>query len=84
MNDHDLADAALFERIRYWKHFRLEATHLFPTEASFRWFIRKHDAELVDSSSLLKLPRGTYIDPELFQAVAMRLMRDPQSLGVSQ
>ena len=78
----NLSDAALFRRIQPWREFRLAAAHLFPTESSLRWFIRKHGTELVDSRSLLKLPRGTYIDPEPFRATAMRLMLDSQSSGV--
>lgn len=75
MTDNTLDDAALFGRIRHWKEFRATATHLFPSDHSFRWFIRTHEQALVDSGVLLKLPRGNYLDPHRFSAVAMRLMR---------
>lgn len=69
------SDALLFGRIRYWKIFRQQADNLFPTDDSLRWFIRKHEAALVATGVLLKLPRGTYVDPEPFRAAAINLMR---------
>jgi hypothetical protein len=72
-----------FERIRYWKVFRASAQHLFPTDDALRWFIRKHEKELVSTEALLKLPRGNYVDPEVFRQVAIDLMRGatPEALG---
>ena len=75
MTDQILDDAALFGRIRHWKEFRATAGHLFPSDNSFRWFIRTHEQALLDSGVMLKLPRGNYLDPDRFPAVAMRLMR---------
>lgn len=68
-------DAELFARVRAWKDYRQEAENVFPTEHALRWFIRKHESQLVALGVLLKLPRGTYIDPVPFSAVAMNLMR---------
>ena len=77
MTDEMIEDAALFERVQYWKEFQPEAKNLFPTESALRWFIRQHDPALVDLDVLLKLPRGNYIDPEPFRAAAINLMRQP-------
>ena len=68
-------NVAQFRRLRHWKVFRLEASHLFPTNDSLRWFMRMHEHELVASGSLLKLPRGNFIDPEHFAATAIGLMQ---------
>jgi hypothetical protein len=68
-------DAELFSRVRYWKDFQLETENVFPTEHALRWFIRKHESVLVEIGVLLKLPRGTYIDPMPFSAAAINLMR---------
>lgn len=81
MNEQAFADSALFSRIRPWKEFRTGAAHIFPTESSLRWFIRTHEPELVASGSLLKLPRGNFVDPVAFQAVAINLMRHRSDLG---
>ncbi len=75
MSDQVIADAAQFARIRFWKEYRENAANLFPTEACLRWFMRKHERALVASGVLLKLPRGTYIDPVPFSAAALNLMR---------
>ena len=82
MSDQIVSDAALFERIRFWKEFRLQAEQIFPTDSSLRWFIRTHEQALVASGVLLKLPRGTYIDPEPFRAAAINLMRYRSIHGV--
>jgi hypothetical protein len=75
-----------FARIRYWKEFRISAQHLFPTDDALRWFIRKHESALVRTEALLKLPRGNYLDPEIFRLVAIDLMRgaatEPQSAAL--
>lgn len=68
-------DAELFSRVRYWKDYQRETANVFPTEHALRWFIRKHESELVEIGVLLKLPRGTYIDPMPFSAAAINLMR---------
>ena len=68
-------DAELFSRVRYWKDYQRETENVFPTEHALRWFIRKHESELVEIGVLLKLPRGTYIDPMPFSAAAINLMR---------
>lgn len=84
MSSQVAADALLFGRIRYWKIFRQQADHLFPTDDSLRWFIRKHESALVASGVLLKLPRGTYVDPEPFCAAVINLMRHAKtSAGVA-
>jgi hypothetical protein len=75
MSDQVTADAAQFARIRHWKEYREQAAHLFPTECALRWFIRKHEPALVASGVLMKLSRGTYIDPIPFSAAALNLMR---------
>ena len=75
MKQENLADVALFERIRYWKEFRREAGHLFPTDGALRWFIRCHESALVSAGALLKLRRGIYVDPGPFRAAAINLMR---------
>ena len=69
------ADAAQFERVRHWKTFRAEARNLFPTDDALRWFMRQHEAALVTAGALLKLPRGNFIDPGPFKAMALNLMR---------
>lgn len=69
------ADAALCKRIQPWKDARQELANLFPTDSALRWFIRKHEPALVATGVLLKLPRGTYIDPVPFAAAALNLMR---------
>ena len=74
-------DAALFKRVLYWKEFRNSAQHLFKTDDSLRWFIRKHERALLQSGVLLKFGRGNFIDPEPFQAKAIHLLRIPQFLG---
>jgi hypothetical protein len=76
MDEQVEADAALFDRIQYWKDFRTSATHLFPTDNAFRWFLRKHNTVLIAAGVLLKLPRGTYVDPGPFRALAINLMRN--------
>jgi hypothetical protein len=80
-----IEDAALFERVQYWKEFQPEAKNLFPTESALRWFIRQHEQALVDLDVLLKLPRGNYIDPEPFRAAAINLMRrsSHETVGVN-
>jgi hypothetical protein len=75
MSEQVKADAAQFARIRFWKEYREHAANLFPTESALRWFIRKHEHALVASGVLMKLPRGTYIDPVPFSAAALNLMR---------
>lgn len=75
MNSQVVSDAALFSRIRTWRDFRTTAEHLFPTDAALRWFIRTNEQALVASGALLKLPRGTYVDPIPFSAPAINLMR---------
>lgn len=75
------ADAALFERVRHWTEFRASAAHLFPTDAALRWFIRTHTAQLIAAGALLKLPRGNYVDPVAFRAVAINLMRQSGEQG---
>jgi hypothetical protein len=75
MKEQVLADAAQFERLRHWKAFRRESRNLFPTDDSFRWFLRQHEAALVTAGVFLKLPRGNFIDPEPFRAAAINLMR---------
>jgi hypothetical protein len=79
MVDQVSSDASLFSRVRFWKSFRLQAENLFPTDDSLRWFIRKHEQALVASGVLLKLPRGTHIDPEPFCAAAINLMRQAKA-----
>lgn len=74
MKEEEVAEIGLFERIRYWKEFRREAAHLFPTDGALRWFIRCHEDALVAAGALLKLPRGNYIDPGPFRAAAINLM----------
>ena len=68
--------AELFGRIRHWKAFLPETQHILPSEGSLRWFIRCHEQALVSAGAVLKLPRGTYIDPEPFKALCLRLMQD--------
>lgn len=72
-------DAALFARLRHWKDILPETKNVLPSEHALRWFLRCHEPALVSAGALLKLPRGTYIDPERFKAVALSLMRDPAS-----
>jgi hypothetical protein len=81
MTEKMLADAALFERIRYWKDFRPSAGHLFPTNDSLRWFIRSHEPALLAAGALFKLTRGSFIDPEPFRAIALALMNVSGSRG---
>ena len=69
------SDAAIFDRIRYWKDSRSSAAHLFPTNDSLRWFLRCHDKALRESGAVLKLAKGTFIDPESFRTVALPLMQ---------
>lgn len=75
MSEQIMADAAQFGRIRFWREYREQAAHLFPTDHALRWFIRKHETTLIACGVLLKLPRGTYIDPIPFSAAALNLMR---------
>jgi hypothetical protein len=81
VSDQVTADAAQFARIRFWKEYREQAANLFPTESALRWFIRKHEQALVASGVLMKLPRGTYIDPVPFSAAALNLMRHGAANG---
>ncbi len=81
MNENITADAALFERIRYWRDFRRETGHLFPTDGALRWFIRCHERALLSAGALLKLPRGNYVDPVPFRATAINLMRQAPQFG---
>jgi len=76
----DQTAAVVAARIRPWRDFRGQLPHLFPTEASLRWFIRQHEQALTESGALLKLSRGNFIDPDPFKAVALELMTvtDPQ------
>lgn len=73
--DQVLEDAELFARVRHWKDYQLDAKHVFATEHALRWFIRKHEDQLLKFGVLLKLPRGTYVDPVPFSAAAINLMR---------
>lgn len=75
MTDQITSDSDLFARVRRWKDFRLQAQHLFPTESALRWFIRQHEQALVNAGVLLTLPRGHFVDPIPFQAVAINIMR---------
>jgi len=75
MTNQIAADAALFERVQFWRDFRSGAANLFPTDGALRWFIRSHEQALIASGVLLKLPKGTYVDPQPFRAAAINLMR---------
>ena len=77
----NISTADVFSRVRYWKDFRAQAEHLFPTDSALRWFIRKHQKVLIDRGALLKLHRGDYIDPELFRAGAIELMGQSTDIG---
>jgi hypothetical protein len=69
------SESEVFARIRYWKDYRPQAAHVFATDHSLRWFLRKHERELLSAGVLLKLPNGTYVDPLPFSALALRLLR---------
>ncbi|MEP7248025.1 MAG: hypothetical protein ABI885_30665 [Gammaproteobacteria bacterium] len=75
--------AALFRRIRPWKDFLPEVSHILPSAGSLRWFIRCHEQELLASGAVLKLARGIYIDPERFSVIAITLMQESMSCGSS-
>lgn len=74
-------DTTSFDRVRYWKDFRATADHLFPTNDSLKWFLRRHERELREAGAVLKLNRGIFVDPELFRAIALPLMKMPRQEG---
>ena len=76
-------NAAVFDRLQHWKHFRPTADHLFPTNNSLRWFLRTNAAALHEAGAVLKLARGTYIDPEPFRGVAISLLQSAATRGGS-
>lgn len=80
----DRNELALLARIRPWREFRQQLPHVFPTEASLRWFIRQHERELVATGALLKLTRGNFVDPDAFHAVAINLLRQVGMQGAQQ
>ena len=74
-------------RILPWRDFRPQVKHLFPTDSSFRWFLRTHENDLHGSGAMIKLRRGVYIDPVLFARTALDLLRDtngPETEGPNQ
>ncbi len=48
-------------------------SNLFGTTDSLRWFVRKHQDELVKAGALLRLTNRWMIDPERFDDAAIRI-----------
>jgi hypothetical protein len=56
--------------------YREERKHLFPTEGSMDWCVRRHKARLVSGGALL-LMRGTWhVNPVAFDAVLVEIMQE--------
>ncbi len=81
MSEQVMADAAQFSRLLHWKDYRKQVANLFPTDSALRWFNRTHEQALLAAGVLIKLPRGTYIDPVPFSAAALKLMREGHFQG---
>ena len=56
---------AELKRVRIW--VEEAGSPVFPTFASFEWFMRTHP-ELRKSPGWHDLPNGTYVSPSLFEA----------------
>lgn len=53
--------------------FQKERQHIFPSEHSLRWFIRRHKSELLRSGALLRLTNRLFVHAEAFDAAIMRV-----------
>jgi hypothetical protein len=57
------------------KSFQASAAHLFPSEPSIRWFVRRHRIRLVESGALVKLRGMWFVDLTAWDAVFPTLLR---------
>jgi hypothetical protein len=48
-------------------------SHVFGSSESLRWFMRKHQDELVTSGALLRLTDRWMIQPEVFDAAVLEI-----------
>ena len=48
------------------------AKNVFPSEASLKWYIRRHRQDLIAAGALLIINRRSLIDPPRFDAVVIQ------------
>ena len=51
--------------------YQRERAHLFPSEESLRWFVRRHKRSLIDAGALLMIAGRLTINPALFDRVVL-------------
>jgi hypothetical protein len=70
----ELPDAgAPLSRLRTLADYQSERSHVFPSESSLQWFVRRHKAALVDSGALLMLAGRKVVEPQAFDRVVMKV-----------
>jgi hypothetical protein len=57
------------------KSFQSLRAHLFPSEASIRWFVRSHKTALVHAGALVMLRGRWHVDPAAWDSLLPRLLR---------
>lgn len=53
--------------------YKAQRQHLFPSETSLAWYIRRNRAELVKAGALLIIGKRQYINPAPFDQVVVRI-----------
>jgi hypothetical protein len=48
-------------------------THIFPSETSIRWFIRKNKQKLLETGAVLTLAGRTLVDIEVFDRLVCQI-----------
>lgn len=65
MNDPARAQSAVLGDVMRIEDYAQTRSHIFPSEPSFRWFLRLHRARFVEAGALLQLTGRNYVRPAL-------------------
>ena len=65
------------------EQYRQTRAHLFPSEQSLLWFLRKHRRELVSAGALLIVAGRNHIDPTACDEVVLRVGRAAAERGAA-
>jgi hypothetical protein len=68
------ADVPRCSLVLLWD-WRAANTHLFPSDESLRWHLRKHRTEYVNAGALVRLTDRDFVSPKKFVAVLMVIGR---------
>lgn len=63
--------------LRNWKEWQQsdEGLRLFPTHYSLLWFIRQHEAELIESGAMLKMRNQWHFVMPIFEQTVLEILR---------